>query len=98
MTDTTFIDWPFFDDRHRAWRRDFAAWCEAYSFRHDDDTDDICRSLVRDLGRDGWLRACVPASGGGLYDKLDVRTIALSRDTLAFHGGLADFALSLIHI
>ena len=95
MTDATFIDWPFFDNEHRAWRRDLAAWCDAYEFRHDDDADDICRSLVSDLGRDGWLRACVPAAGGGLYANLDVRTIALSRDTLAFHGGLADFALAM---
>lgn len=95
MTDTTFIDWPFFDDVHRAWRRDLGAWCEAYAFRHDADTDDICRSLVRDLGTAGWLRACVPAAGGGLHEKLDVRTIALSRDTLAYHGGLADFAFAM---
>ena len=95
MTDATFIDWPFFDNEHRAWRRDLAAWCDAYEFRHDDDVDDICRTLVSDLGRDGWLRACVPAAGGGLHANLDVRTIALSRDTLAFHGGLADFAFAM---
>ena len=95
MTDTTFIDWPFFDDGHREWRRGLADWCQAYTFRHDEDVDVICRSLVRDLGKAGWLRACVPAAGGGLHDKLDVRTIALTRDALAFYGGLADFAFAM---
>ncbi len=92
MTDTTFVDWPFFDDGHRAWLSDVQAWCGQYTFRHDDDTDGICRALVRDLGTAGILNACVP---GGIRDKLDVRSIALARETLAWHSGLADFSFAM---
>ncbi|MGB5625282.1 MAG: acyl-CoA dehydrogenase family protein, partial [Woeseiaceae bacterium] len=95
MTDKTFIDWPFFEDHHRDLRERLESWCDDYTFRHDDDTDDICQSLVRDLGAAGWLRVCVPAAGGGLHEKLDVRSIALSRETLAYHSGLADFVLAI---
>jgi acyl-CoA dehydrogenase len=76
-------------------RERLESWCDDYTFRHDDDTDDICQSLVRDLGAAGWLRVCVPAAGGGLHEKLDVRSIALSRETLAYHSGLADFVLAI---
>ena len=92
MTDTTFIDWPFFDDEHRGWLRELQHWYANYTFRHGGDTDGICRTLVRDLGSAGILNACVP---GGKRDALDVRTIALARETLASHSGLADFAFAM---
>ena len=95
MTDTTFIDWPFFEPRHKSLRVELLEWCENYDFAHDKDVDSACRNLVRDLGRGGWLRACIPGSEGGLVDGLDVRSIALSRETLAFYSGLADFALAM---
>ncbi len=95
MTDSTFIDWPFFAESHRAWYRDLGGWCDKRTFAHGGDPDDICRALVRDLGADGWLRACVPSESGGLHGGLDVRTIALARERLAYHSGLADFAFAM---
>jgi len=95
MADKTYLDWPFFDDAHRELKRELGAWCEQYSFDNGDDVDDICRQLVADLGTAGWLRNCVPAQWGGASDKLDVRSIALCRETLAYYSGLADFALAM---
>ncbi len=95
MTDTTFLDWPFLDDSHRSLWRSLQDWCGTYSFSHDDDVDKQCRQLVRDLGAAGWLRACVPAASGGLSEKLDVRSIALTRESLAYAAGLADFAFAM---
>ncbi|HEV2866275.1 MAG TPA: acyl-CoA dehydrogenase family protein, partial [Allosphingosinicella sp.] len=38
---------------------------------------------------------CVPAAYGGSHDALDVRSLALIRETLARHSGLADFAFAM---
>ncbi|HEU6440942.1 MAG TPA: acyl-CoA dehydrogenase family protein, partial [Microvirga sp.] len=51
--------------------------------------------IVRKLGDGGWLRAAIPESYGGLYPTLDVRTLCLSRETLAYQDGLADFAFAM---
>jgi len=96
MADRTFLDWPFFDDGHRALADGLEAWCVAnLSHHHGQDIDAECRDLVRKLGGAGWLRYCVPAAYGGVHDQLDVRSLALIRETLARHSGLADFAFAM---
>ena len=95
MSDVSFLAWPFFDDRHRDLRAALASWCENHDFPHSDDVDSDCKSLVADLGAAGWLRNCVPSQWGGASEKLDVRSIALCRETLAYHSGLADFSFAM---
>ncbi len=95
MADKTYLDWPFLDDGHRELKHALVDWCEQYSFDDGDHVDDICRQLVADLGEAGWLRNCVPGAWGGTNDKLDVRSIALCRETLAYYSGLADFSLAM---
>jgi len=95
MADKTYLDWPFLDDKHRHLKSELSAWCDDYSFEHGDNVDDICRQLVTDLGQAGWLKHCVPGEWGGAAEKLDVRSIALCRETLAYHSGLADFSLAM---
>src|SRR5204862_6891020 len=60
-----------------------------------DDVDEACRARVAALGEAGFLKACLPAEFGGLHDKLDVRTLCIARETLAFRDGLADFAFAM---
>lgn len=102
MADRSFLGWPFFDDAHRA----FAAEVEGWAARTlppllvgaEVDLDAVfgcVRQLVRELGRAGLLRACVPAAWGGARDKLDVRSLCLARETLAHAHGLADFAFAM---
>jgi acyl-CoA dehydrogenase len=97
MNDTSFLDWPFLNDEHRVLARELEAWCviEKLDGFHPDDVDAACRDLVTRLGRDGWLRYCVPAAWGGIHQKLDVRSLALIREILARHNGLADFAFAM---
>ena len=95
MTDTSYLAWPFLDDSHRELHAALTSWCENYDFSHSDDVDTECKQLVADLGKAGWLRNCVPAEWGGASEKLDVRSIALCRETLAYHSGLADFAFAM---
>ena len=97
MADRSFLDWPFFDDSHRRLAAELEEWCgsELGGAHDEEDVDAVCRSLVRKLGAAGWLRYCVPAAYGGVHDRLDVRSLALIRETLARHSGLADFAFAM---
>ncbi|MFZ2100223.1 MAG: acyl-CoA dehydrogenase family protein [Oricola sp.] len=91
MVDRSFLDWPFFDDRHRALAAELEAWCEANLPADHGDVDAASRTLVHRLGADGWLKH----SGAGEGETLDVRTLCLIRETLARHDGLADFAFAM---
>ncbi len=102
MADTSYLNWPFLDDGHRRFARELEAWCAdalPQLVVHDEhDLDTVwacCGRLVQALGQAGWLRACVPQSHGGLREPMDVRTLALAREVLARHSGLADFALAM---
>jgi len=53
------------------------------------------RRLVALLGEAGWLRHVVPSAYGGARAALDVRSLCLARETLAFQSGLADFAFAM---
>ena len=95
MADVTFLSWPFFEARHRDHAQRLNRWASE-SLRAVDhhDVDASCRGLVTALGRDGWLAATAPAPDDP-GARLDVRLLALSRETLARHDGLADFAFAM---
>jgi acyl-CoA dehydrogenase len=97
MADRSFLDWPFFEDRHRALTLELDAWAAKVlpGLVDHHDVDASCRRLVAALGEAGWLRHAVPASHGGVSDRLDVRSLCLIRETLARHDGLADFAFAM---
>ena len=94
MLDRSFLDWPFFEQHHRALAERLEAWA-ASSLKDigHGDVDAACRRLVTRLGDDGWLKFTAP--GDGEAETLDVRTLALIRETLARHSGLADFAFAM---
>ncbi|HYD66297.1 acyl-CoA dehydrogenase family protein [Azospirillum sp.] len=99
MPDRSFLSWPFFEDHHRHLAEDLDAWAAAtvpaLAHAAEDDLDGACRALVKALGGAGWLRYAVPASHGGVHERLDVRSLCLVRETLARHAGLADFAFAM---
>jgi len=92
------LSWPFFDDHHRRFAADIARWAEVTlpQLPHGDgDIEEACRARVAALAQAGFLKAVVPLEHGGLHPRLDVRTLCLARETLAFHDGLADFSLAM---
>ena len=103
MADRTYLSWPFFDDGHRALAAELEAWVAdklppllAHDEANLDSVYACVGNLVRGLGRAGLLRVCVPgAYGGSGREGVDVRSLALARETLARASGLADFALAM---
>ena len=95
MPDRSFLDWPFFEDRHRALADRLERWAGAALAGLDHaDVDNACRDLVARLGADGWLtHSAVDPEGGAR--SLDVRALCIIRETLARHDGLADFAFAM---
>ena len=103
MSRVESLDWPFFDPEHRALALTVAAWAKERFAVHDARSeaeqragvDETCRTLVRDLGSAGITRHCIRAEDGGVSAQIGVRSLALVRETLAWHDGLADFAFAM---
>ncbi len=93
MADRSYLDWPFLDAHHRDHAIALDDWAADLPAIDHADTDAACRDLVARLGDAGWLNhaAIDPANPG----RLDVRTLCLTRETLARHDGLADFAFAM---
>jgi acyl-CoA dehydrogenase len=102
-----FLEWPFFTPAHRDLAERVDSWAtqrfsrqahESDGSAHAEDRDSVdtaCRERVRDLGRAGWTRYSVPFDPEAPVAEFDVRALALIRETLAWHDGLADFAFAM---
>lgn len=91
MADSSYLSWPFFEDRHRALVGPLQAWCRANLPADHSDVDRACKDLVGKLGKAGWLRY----TGAGHGETLDVRSLCLIRETIAQHDGLAEFCFAM---
>lgn len=90
------LGWPFFEASHRSFAERLMVWAaDTLHARSHDDVDAVCRARVKALGEAGFLGAVVPRAFGGMNDQLDVRTLCIARDILAFHDGLADFSFAM---
>jgi acyl-CoA dehydrogenase len=99
MVAPPFLDWPFFESRHRELHANVLNWCRenlaAPPASDRASADAHCIDLVRRLGAAGILRHCVHSDHGGAAADFDVRSIAIVRETLAWFDGLADFAFAM---
>ena len=94
MADRSFLEWPFFTDRHRQLAVALDDWCgKSLPRQHPDDVDEACRELVELLAEAGWLNHAAPAPDSA--EPPDVRSLCLIRETLARHSGLADFVFAM---
>jgi len=89
-----FLDWPFFDEGHKALAEKLDTFTASGALPGMDhsDTDSACRAIVRALGQAGLLDA---ATGAGGREPVDSRAVCLTRETLAWHDGLVDFAFAM---
>jgi acyl-CoA dehydrogenase len=95
MTDKTFINWPFFDERHVQLFNSLAQWTiQNISNIDHQDLDGTCKTLVSDLAAGDWLKYSAPAADDE-HGKFDVRSLCLIRESLAYHSGLADFSFAM---
>ncbi len=90
MPDRSFLSLPFFEPRHRELASALQSWCDDMP-RGSRDLDEDCRQLVNWLAKGGFLKFCV-ANGD---TRPDVRSLAIARETLAYHSALADFAIAM---
>ncbi|MGA8318639.1 MAG: acyl-CoA dehydrogenase family protein [Bradyrhizobium sp.] len=91
-----WLDWPFFEPRHRTIGQaldNFVASGAIDAIDHND-VDGACRKLVRAMGEAGLLN-CAVAPPDGDVATIDSRSICLSRESLAYADGLADFAFAM---
>lgn len=99
MSDKSYLNWPFLEDQHRQLEKDIDAWATenmaSLVANEHEALDQTCIDIVRALGKAGFTRYAVPASGGGALEKLDVRSLCLIRETLGRHHALADFAFAM---
>ena len=104
MDETAAVDdllqLPLFDDAHRDLVERLGTFVRTRILplrQTEDEVDEreLSRRVVDRLGGAGWLRYAVPKEVGGHHETLDVRSLALIRETLARHWGLADFAFAL---
>ena len=97
MSDTRYLDWPFFNPQHAQLARELDQWASKHiSQTHSHDVDAECKALVKSLGRSGWLKYAIAGSAhGAASEVMDTRSICIIRETLARHSGLADFAFAM---
>jgi acyl-CoA dehydrogenase len=95
MSDSSFLEWPFFDSRHRDFAERVQSWVAAQPEPDHHDSqglDEQCRQWVRRLGASGLLDAVVPVAGA---EGLDVRSICLAREILARKSGLIEVMFAM---
>ena len=81
------LQWPFFEERHRKHASDLEAWLDQQDVLDDErDADASVRAWVKALASGKWLDACTT---------LDVRTLCITREILAYRSALADFAFAM---
>ena len=96
MKDRSFLTLPFFKDSHRQMATTLDRWVVDSLPAHMEGDERVqCRTLVSTLAKGGWCGYSVPAPYGGKLETLDVTTLCILRETLAYHSGLADFAFAM---
>jgi hypothetical protein len=98
MPDQSYLDWPFFEERHHRLAQDVESFATTQlsdldlHVEDDETLDATCREIVRRLARADLLKStCVLTE----EDKFDVRSLCLSREILGRHAGIADFAYAM---
>lgn len=91
MADRSYLRWPFFEERHRAFAAEIDDALAASPPVEHGDEDAATRAWVTFAAERGWLKYAVALHGA----PLDVRALCLLREHLAYHDAAADFAFAM---
>jgi acyl-CoA dehydrogenase len=97
MADKSYLEWPFFELRHRQLEQELDTWAaQNLEHHHEADVDAACKRIVSSVGAAGFFKHAVAGlEYGGSAEVIDTRAICLVRETLARHSGLADFCFAM---
>ena len=89
---TDWLDWPFFEPRHRELAERLDEWCRSdLGYAEVADVERRCVDLAMRMGAEGFLELCISLSDA----RPDVRSLGIARSILAYHSGLADFTFAM---
>ena len=98
MSAPAHLELPFFDAVHRELAASLLTWTQRNRQLLEPDEHDVenaTRRITAALGEAGWLRYLLPAQWGGVFEKIDVRSLCIIRETLAMYSGIADCAVAI---
>ncbi|MBI1233188.1 MAG: acyl-CoA dehydrogenase [Alphaproteobacteria bacterium] len=99
MIEREDLYWPFFEESHHYLGHSIMQWAMDIfadtGFIHKKDIDTECSEILALLSDAGFTRYAVPSAYGGKTESLDVRSLCLIREKLAYHSGLADFVFAM---
>lgn len=93
----THLEWPFFDEKHRALAQTFAEWTATHLGKFEDDEGNngiTAREIFIEFGRSGWLSHTLTIEDAPPAAAHDLRSVCLLREACAYASGIADVSLS----
>lgn len=95
--DTSILNLPFYEERHRALAADLEGWVAAHrellQAHAQASASEKGRLYTEALGADGWLSYAVDVVHG--RERPDLRALCLIREALAYMDDLMDFAFAI---
>ncbi len=94
MADKSYLNWPFFETRHRELAASLDAWLNETPFPHHVDengVDDACTGFLKKMVEGGFVKHAVRRG----KEQLDVRNLCLIREHFARRSGLLDFVFAM---
>lgn len=94
MADKSYLNWPFFEARHRDLAAALNTWLDETPFPHhinEEKVDAACAEFLAEMVEGGFVKHAVRRG----KEALDVRSLCLIREHLARHSGLLDFVFAM---
>jgi acyl-CoA dehydrogenase len=94
MADRSYLNWPFFEARHRDLAAALNTWLDETPFPHhvnEDKVDAACAEFLAAMVKGGFVKHAVRRG----KEPLDVRSLCLIREHFARHSGLLDFVFAM---
>ena len=95
MPQWTTWDWPFFGQAHAELSSRLSSWTLPGVDHEASDLEPACRTIARSLGAAGLIRTALPLPQADGAVRIDVRSLCLAREAVAYQSALADSVLAM---